>query len=231
MKALAVLLILIGQLIAADRIASVKLVVGEAQFYKEDTAKSRTLKVGKKLKEGVHIKTGEASEVELRYENGTILRVGEKSLLKISKSQMQDESGQTELWLEKGKLFFKVTKLKGDDSHFIMSTPTSTAAIRGTEGSIESNGSNSLAWLKEGKLELTHLESGEKLLINDLERAVQDETGFELEKFKNMETLLNSLPAAREKMNQLIKEHKDKVEKIVGDKSLEAFDELEKQFK
>ena len=145
MKALVIVLILIGQLVAADRIASVKLVVGEAEFYKKDISKSKTLKVGKKLKEGVHIKTGEASEVELRYENGTILRVGEKSLLKISKSQMQNESGQTELWLEKGKLFFKVTKLKGDDSHFIMSTPTSTAAIRGTEGSIESNGANSLA--------------------------------------------------------------------------------------
>lgn len=231
MKALVVLLILIGQLIAADRIASVKLVVGEAQFYKKDIAKSKTLKVGKKLKEGIHIQTGEASEVELRYENGTILRVGEKSLLKISKSQMQNESGQTELWLEKGKLFFKVTKLKGDDSHFIMSTPTSTAAIRGTEGSIESNGSNSLAWLKEGKLELTHSESGEKLMINDLERAVQDETGFELEKFKSMETLLNSLPAAREKMNKLLEEHKNKVEKLVGEKTLDAFDELDKQFR
>lgn len=231
MKTLVVILILVGHLVAADRIASVKLVIGDAQFYKKNIEKSKLLKVGKKLKEGVHIQTSEASEVELLYENGTILRIGEKSILKISKSQMQNESDQTEIWLEKGKLFFKVTKLSGDDSHFIMSTPTSTAAIRGTEGSIESNGSNSLAWLKEGKLELTHSASGEKLLINDLERAVQDETGFELEKFKNMETLLNTLPDARQKMNKFIKDHQKKVEKIVGEKSVDAFDELEKQFK
>jgi hypothetical protein len=231
MKTLVALFVLVGHLIAADRIASVKLVVGEAQFYKKDIEKAKILKVGKKLKEGVYIQTGEASEVELNYENGTILRIGEKSILKISKSQMQKESDQTEILLEKGILFFKVTKLSGDDSHFIMSTPTSTAAIRGTEGSIESSGTNSLAWLKEGKLELTHSVSGEKLLINDLERAVQDETGFELEKFKNMETLLSSLPVAREKMNKFIKLHQDKVEKIVGEKSVNAFDELEEQFK
>jgi hypothetical protein len=231
MKVLIFLFVFIGPLLAADRIASVNLVVGDAQFYKTDVEKSKSLRVGKKLKEGVHITTGEASQVELHYENGTILRLAERSTLKISKSQMQDESGQTELWLEKGKLFFKVTKLSGEGSHFLMSTPTSTASIRGTEGSLESNGTNSLAWLKEGKLELTHSATGEKLMISDLERAVQDGIGFELEKFKTMETLLNSLPAARERMNKVINEHQSKVNDLVGEKSTDAFDELEKQLR
>jgi hypothetical protein len=230
MNWIVILAVLIGQLFAADRIAKVNLVVGEASFYKKTIEKSKILKIGKKLKEGVHVVTGSSSEVELRYNNGTILRLGENSVLRISKSQMQNEAEQTELWLEKGKLFFKVTSLKGGDSHFLMSTPTSTAAIRGTEGSIESNGSNSLVWLKEGALELTHLDSDEKVIIRNLERAVQGELGFELEKFDSMETLLSTLPAAREKMNSVIQNHKNKVNEMVGEKSTDAFDELDKAF-
>jgi len=100
--------------------------------------------VGDEIPPGTMISTGPASEVLLNFgANGGYARILENTKLSIDELSV-DKSGpevvaKTKLILKEGKLESQVNKLSSRSS-YIVQTPTSTAAIRGTTFTTYANG-------------------------------------------------------------------------------------------
>jgi hypothetical protein len=134
----------------AAQLASAKVidVVGSAAKFTEGA--SSPLSEGAFLKQGDSISVAALSQVKLVFSNGSEVTVEENSSLTLAELSQQSFSGgntyeqlqadpstsQTRLELNYGKLDFHVKKLR-QDSSFEIETPIGTAAIRGTQGTIE----------------------------------------------------------------------------------------------
>jgi hypothetical protein len=135
----------------AAQLASAKVVdlVGSAAKYTAEGV-SAPLSEGAILQEGDSISVAALSEVKLVFSNGSEVTVMENSSINFAELSQESFSGgktyeqlaadpstsQTLLELNYGKLDFHVKKLRPNSS-FDIETPIGTAAIRGTQGTIE----------------------------------------------------------------------------------------------
>ncbi len=102
--------------------------VGEALYMKESSSEWKELEIGDKLGEGGAVKTGADGIVDLKFSDGTAMRITADSFLSL-----KDVSLTTiDVDLEKGRLISKFTKLFSNQ-HFSVKTPGAVAGIRGTE--------------------------------------------------------------------------------------------------
>lgn len=99
--------------------------------YRENVAEEslwQEVRIGLKLKEGNELKTGRNSFLDIRFNEQTAIRITSYSTLLLDKSTIKEMV----LNLEKGSLYGKFEKLY--KKHQIkIKTPTTIAAIRGTE--------------------------------------------------------------------------------------------------
>lgn len=85
---------------------------------------------GQLLRPGTSIRTGSLSKVELSYPDGSLTRIGSRTVLTVL-----DKSYRA-VRVDSGKVWFKVAK---KSSGFRIYSPTAVAAITGTEGYVEFN--------------------------------------------------------------------------------------------
>ncbi len=117
--------------------------------------KELDLKVGDSVKEGMKIKTtGKKSIVDVYFGENAIKILGDtvvdikKLILDVNKN-----SEQSELFVEKGQVFSKIKKLSKEDDYKVK-TPTSTAGVRGTDFLVtQEDGKANIACL-DGKVEV-----------------------------------------------------------------------------
>jgi len=124
---------------AADKSASgaeavVTLVEGSAQVFTRGEAHGRTLKKGERLGKDHEVRVGEKSRVEIRFPDGTVMRLWEKSRLAMNEVQFdkKTESKNLKVNLGVGKLWAKVKKLATPDSSVEVKTGNAVAGVRGT---------------------------------------------------------------------------------------------------
>lgn len=111
------------------------------------------------LKEAVHasdvVRTGPASSAELRWRDGTRIRLGPETTLTVKKfAQNAVSHSQVSLFdLTIGKVWVRVVQALKPASRFEIETPTTVAAIRGTVFSVNVDGDgNSAVSVFEGKV-------------------------------------------------------------------------------
>ena len=76
-----------------SRRMTVKAVVGQAEAISPDSTIVKQLRIGMRVLYGWNIRTEEEAEVDLLFENGAILHIGEKSIITLSdKLEETDES-------------------------------------------------------------------------------------------------------------------------------------------
>lgn len=92
------------------------------------------VKRNQELSAGSTLKTGEGARAELTFPDGSIVRVGPASELKLEGAAYDGKTKeqQVEATLVGGKAWAKVSKLVGDDSKFNVKTQNAVAGVRGT---------------------------------------------------------------------------------------------------
>lgn len=106
------------------------------------------------------IKTGAQAKSSFTFDDGSILTLGENSVVNITKHIYDPDKGFREMVVEVslGAVKFLVTKAKGENSTFKVVTPAVTASVRGTEFVVivKPDGNTNLVTL-EGVIEATPL--------------------------------------------------------------------------
>lgn len=149
MRSLVLCLCLLSSAAWAQQACEVVAVSGEAQ-----RVDGKALAVGDKLDVGTTLRTGIAGRVRLKFNDGSVLVLADKSQLRIE--AFNAPAGQpraAEFLLETGLIGQRVTPSAG--GNWKVRTPTAVTAVRGTEFSVEVGSDNATAVLvKTGEVDV-----------------------------------------------------------------------------
>jgi hypothetical protein len=114
--------------------AVVTVIKGTARVYSKAATQGHVIKKGDRIKEDQEVRVAEKSRIEMRFPDGTVMRLSEKSSLKMSELTFnkKTESKNVTVDLEGGKLWAKVKKLTTPDSSVAVKTSNAVAGVRGT---------------------------------------------------------------------------------------------------
>lgn len=114
--------------------AVVTVIQGTARVYLKGAATGRLLKRGDTLQKDQEVKVAEKSRMEIRFPDGTVMRLSEKSHLKMNQLSYnkQTDDKNVKVDLSVGKLWAKVKKLTTPDSSVEVRTSNAVAGVRGT---------------------------------------------------------------------------------------------------
>jgi hypothetical protein len=133
MNRLVILLALlpIHPLFAANPVGTLETFIGSVEVSAARAAGWQAAKPGARLFAGDSMRTAEESSAEIRWANGGILRIAEQSAIALAgpSESARQNSGAAVLT---GKVWANMKKITSTGAEFGVSTPTATAAIRGT---------------------------------------------------------------------------------------------------
>jgi len=120
-------------------IGKVDKVEGDAEVQRQGKGPWFHLEEEHYVRTGDMVRTKEDSRAEIRWLDGTRVRVEPNTRLKIKKCSMNTlkKSKRSEFRLDVGKLWIRIIETLSSDSKFEVTTPTTTAAVRGTVFSVE----------------------------------------------------------------------------------------------
>lgn len=118
----------IAAALAAEPAARITRIDGVASLMRKDGDKWRQAKPNTPLSVGDQLYTESESFIEIRYHTGAILRMDEKTKIILESSSEKSLATKSPL----GKIWVNMKKLTTQGTEFQVSTPTATAAIRGT---------------------------------------------------------------------------------------------------
>ncbi|HEY8877850.1 MAG TPA: FecR family protein [Roseateles sp.] len=149
MRSLLLCLSLLSSAALAQQACEVMAVSGEAR-----RADGKALAVGDKLDVGTLLRTGAAGRVRLKFNDGSVLVLADRSQLRIEAFSAPASSSRTaEFLLETGLIGQRVTPSAG--GHWKVRTPTAVTAVRGTEFSVEVGSDNATAvHVKTGEVDV-----------------------------------------------------------------------------
>lgn len=130
----------VAALLAAPRIEAGPSGTPKATFIKGDVTVGPEAGPFAKVKRnadipaGVIVKTGEDSRAELKYPDGSIVRIGPASILKIDGVTFDGKTKEVkaESTLVAGQAWAKVAKMVGGEAKFQVKTQNAVAGVRGT---------------------------------------------------------------------------------------------------
>ncbi len=133
--------------------------------FKKESADWQNAKIGLTLITGDEVKTGEKSLALIKFTDNSVLRVREKSSVKIY-ADKKDRAISKNTYIDNGTVGFKVSKQQNEEFQF--TTPTMVASIRGTEGYVSHNpdDSTSTIYLNSGIADVRNIQSGNSGTIN-----------------------------------------------------------------
>lgn len=123
-------------------------VIGDVQLRTADGKLSK-LNVSDRIGDGDSVITAKDATATIQISDSGIIRVQPESTVVMRQLL---NGNNTELYLEKGELLSKVTRLKKDEK-FSVKTPTSVAGVRGTEFSVRvGGGQKDVVAVRDGKV-------------------------------------------------------------------------------
>ncbi len=179
---------------------------------------------GDKITQGMTIKTGAKSVVDIYFE-GSVIRILEKSsvVMKELVKNLTDNKELTELYVENGKVFSKVTRKLTEGEKFRVNTPTAVAGVRGTEFLVsEEEGKSNIACIegtvavKDSKSDDTafvdveagkeaNVESGKPVTVNELKQ----------QNLENIKRIKDEIKELREDIRKKFEEQREEIRKAV----------------
>lgn len=114
--------------------AVVTVLQGTARVYSKEEPRGHGIKKGDRIGEEQEVRVAEKSRVEMRFPDGTVMRLSEKSRLTMNELAFnkKSESENVTVDLAVGKLWAKVKKLGTPDSSVVVRTSNAVAGVRGT---------------------------------------------------------------------------------------------------
>jgi hypothetical protein len=116
--------------IIAGPAGTIEKVMGTADVYHTGGAGWKPAHSGFKVFAKDQCRTGAVSSVEIRWANGGILRLGEKSILTVS--ERPDTSSISNAKILSGRVWANMKKITNSGQKFSLESPTAVAGIRGT---------------------------------------------------------------------------------------------------
>lgn len=149
MKSVVLCLSLLSSTAWAQQACEVMAVSGEAR-----RVDGKALAVGDKLDVGTTLRTGAAGRVRLKFPDGSVLVLADRSQLRIEAFKAPNGQSRTaEFLLETGLIGQRVTPSAG--GNWKVRTPTAVTAVRGTEFSVEVGSDNATAvHVKTGEVDV-----------------------------------------------------------------------------
>jgi len=203
------------------------------------TADGKTVKanVGDPVTQGMTIKTGSKAVVDI-YFSGSVIKVLEKSTV-VMKELVKDLASNKELsefYVEKGKLFSKVSRKLVEGEKFSVTTPTAVAGVRGTEFLVEEDAGKSKISCVEGAVAVkeaekadseyvmveagkeAELEKGKPISVSDLKEQNRENIRRIKEEIKELrEDIRRKFEEQREEIRKAVQEQKDANKQRVED--------------
>ncbi len=114
--------------------AVVTVIQGTARVYSKGKTTGQLIKKGGALKQDQEVRVAENSRMEIRFSDGTIMRLSEKSRLKMYELAFnkQTDDKNVKVDLSVGKLWAHVKKLSTPRSSVEVRTSNAVAGVRGT---------------------------------------------------------------------------------------------------
>lgn len=119
-------------------------------------------KKGDHLFSGDQVKTGERSIAIVKFKDNSMLRVREKSELKLFAEEKKGVFSKT-VHVERGQFSFDIRKQENEQ--FTFTSPTSVASIRGTQGNMQSGESQDVVTVLEGLVNLLNSSSNNSVSV------------------------------------------------------------------
>lgn len=200
----------------------VNFITGDVKLISDGKAVSAN--VGDKITEGMTVKTGAKAIADIHFE-GSVIRVLEKSsvVMKELVKNLSANKELTELYVENGQIFTKVTRKLSEGEKFKINTPTAVAGVRGTEFMVsEKDGKSNIACI-EGKVAVkeaakddstyvfveagkeANVEKGKPVSVNDLRQ----------QNLENIRKIKEDIKALREDIRRKFEQQRDEIRKAV----------------
>lgn len=125
------------------------------------------------LTSGDRIATEEGSEVEIKLDDGSVLKMKDKSLLVIERMDRQKKPliTVTRLQALSGKILGCIRKLSSKESKFEINTPTAVAGIRGTVFAVFVEGDSTELDVVQGQVAVSG-QVGREVLVGEKQSTV-----------------------------------------------------------
>jgi len=143
----------------------INFITGDVKIVSE--GKTVSANVGDKIVQGMTVKTGPKAIADIYFE-GSVIRILEKSsvVMKELIKNLKENKELTELYVENGKVFSKVTRKLTTGEKFRVNTPTAVAGVRGTEFLVsEEDGKSTIACI-EGKVAVKDFGSDDSSFVD-----------------------------------------------------------------
>lgn len=152
----------------------IKSMIGKVQIRTPKSGQWRPARVGMPVKMKWDIRTYVESSAELKFENGTVLKIGENSVVGLSKILQDKANGisKSDVKVATGQVWGNVKKLVNKNSSFNFETPTAVAAIRGTILGIDVSNGKTTVDVVEGKVAVRNKGSNKTVMVETGRRAV-----------------------------------------------------------
>lgn len=228
-----------------ERSALVNFVVGEV--FLSTGANKKQAAVGDAVTVGMKLTTGPAAMVELLL-GDTVIKIMEKSVVELQKSvfNVPDNVKLTELYIEQGKVFSRITHRLAKGEVFTVLSPSTVAAVRGTEFIVEEEGGTGTVACLDGKVEVQSaqdtetppvtLEAGQEAKLepgkNPLVQAMKDENKRNLKAISEeireaKKEILQKIQEEQQKIRDAVEQHRAEVKKMVEDTREQAKQDVE----
>jgi len=200
----------------------VNFVAGDVKIVTDGNAVSAN--VGDKITQGMTIKTGAKAIVDVHFE-GSVIRILEKSsvVMKELVKNLSSSKELTELYVENGQVFSKVTRKLTDGEKFRVNTPTAVAGVRGTEFLVSENQGKSNIACIDGKVAVkeaasddstyvfveagkeANVEKGKPVSVADLKQ----------QNMENIRKIKDDIKVLREDIRRKFEQQRDEIRKQV----------------
>lgn len=183
-------------------------------------------KVGDTVVEGMKIETGVNSFVDIYFGENAI-KVLEKSIVEISVLTMnlKQNSEKTELMVQNGKVMSRITKKLAKNDSYMIKTPTTIAAVRGTEFLMEEIDGMGTVSCVEGKVAVKGSKDADDKFIEITEgQMAQVEQGkapmvrsLADENKKNIQNILKDIREMKADIRKKFEDDREKIRQDVRD--------------
>jgi hypothetical protein len=153
--------------------ATVKSMIGKVEV-SSLPSKWRAARAGMVVKMGWDIRTYIESSAEIEIENGTVIKVGENSVISLSQLMLDKNKGvqNSNIKVLTGKMWANVKKLTNTQSSFEFETPTAVASIRGTQLGISVDPTGTQVDVYEGLVMVKPKGPGREVAVSTSNRAI-----------------------------------------------------------